>query len=992
MVNEIIIRGASEHNLKAVDLTLPRNQLVVITGVSGSGKSSLAFDTLYAEGQRRYVESLSAYARQFLEQMEKPDVEAIEGLSPAISIEQKTTLRNPRSTVATVTEIYDYLRLLYARVGKPHCHSCGKPIQSQSVQQIVDAVLALPAKTKVQVLAPIVRERKGVYRKELQEAARQGYVRARIDGEIRDLSDEIDLDKQKKHTIEIVVDRLMIKDGLKNRLTDSVETALEAADGLVVIDVAGERDLLFSQHLACNDCGVSMPELAPRMFSFNSPFGACPTCDGLGSRKSFDREKLLVDPTRSLPDGALMWGDAGWWQVLESSVFAAYDVDIDTPYQDLPKRFQRLLWEGSGNREFDFVWKGKRATYEYRKRWQGILAVLDRRYRETGSEKRRQQLEKLMTIQPCPDCNGTRLRPETLAVTIDALNVAQFTGLSVERARQHVDGMKFGKAETTIATPILKEIAERLGFLDDVGLGYLTLDRSAATLSGGESQRIRLATQIGSRLTGVMYVLDEPSIGLHQRDNRRLLTTLEGMRDLGNSVIVVEHDEDTIRAADWVVDIGPGAGELGGEVVAAGTPKQVERSKRSLTGAFLSGRETIEAPPERRAGNGKKIQVVGATEHNLKDVDVEFPLGVLTCVTGVSGSGKSTLINEILHRALARDLNGAEQIPGRHRRIEGLEHLDKVIDIDQSPIGRTPRSNPATYVGLFTPIRELFALVPESRARGYKPGRFSFNVRGGRCEDCEGDGVNRIEMHFLPDVYVTCETCGGKRYNRETLEIQYKGKTIADVLEMPVRDALPFFEAVPPVRDKLQTLMDVGLGYIRLGQPATQLSGGEAQRIKLSKELSKRATGRTIYLLDEPTTGLHFEDIRKLLTVLNRLVETGNTVIVIEHNLDVIKCADWIVDLGPEGGEHGGTIVATGTPEQVAAVKGSHTGAFLASMVTAQRPAPQKGAAAKPRSKAGAKTAARATSNTSAKTKPKATKTKAKRTARRKPRAAAATT
>ena len=935
MVNEIVIRGACEHNLKGVDLTLPRNKLVVITGVSGSGKSSLAFDTLYAEGQRRYVESLSAYARQFLEQMEKPDVESIEGLSPAISIEQKTTLRNPRSTVATVTEIYDYLRLLYARVGVPHCYSCGKPIESQSVQQIVDAVLDLPQKTKVQVLAPIVRGRKGQYKKELKEAARQGYVRARIDGEIRDLAEEIDLDKQKKHTIEIVVDRLVIKDGLKNRLTDSVETALGEADGLVIIDVGGERDLLFSQHLACHECGVSMPELAPRMFSFNSPYGACPTCDGLGSRKTFDRNKLIVDPTRSLPDGALMWGDAGWWQVLESSLFKAYDVDINTPYQDLPKRFVKLLWDGSGNREFDFVWKGKRATYEYRKRWQGILAVLDRRYRETNSEKRRQQLERLMTIQPCSDCGGTRLRPETLAVKLGELNIAQYTGLSVERALKHSDGLNFTKSERTIAEPILKEIGERLGFLDDVGLGYLTLDRSAATLSGGESQRIRLATQIGSRLTGVMYVLDEPSIGLHQRDNRRLLSTLEGMRDLGNSVVVVEHDEDTIRAADWVVDIGPGAGELGGEVVAAGTPKQVAKAKASLTGAFLSGRESIAVPAERRSGSGKQVKVVGATEHNLKNVDVEFPLGVMTCVTGVSGSGKSTLINEILHRALARDLNGAEQIPGRHKRIEGLEHLDKVIDIDQAPIGRTPRSNPATYVGLFTPIRELFSLVPESRARGYKPGRFSFNVRGGRCEDCEGDGVNKIEMHFLPDVYVTCETCSGRRYNRETLEILYKGKSIADVLEMSVREALPFFEAVPPVRDKLQTLMDVGLGYIRLGQPATQLSGGEAQRIKLSKELSKRATGRTVYLLDEPTTGLHFEDIRKLLSVLNRLVETGNTVIVIEHNLDVIKCADWIVDLGPEGGEHGGTILATGTPEQVADHDGSYTGQFLKSLLPA---------------------------------------------------------
>ena len=933
MMKEIVIRGAAEHNLKKVDLTLPRNRMIVITGVSGSGKSSLAFDTLYAEGQRRYVESLSAYARQFLDQMEKPNVEAIEGLSPAISIEQKTTHRNPRSTVGTVTEIYDYLRLLYARVGQPHCHSCGKPIANQSVQQIVDSVLELPAGSKVQVLAPIIRGRKGTYKKELQAAAKQGYVRARVDGEIRDLADEIDLDKQKKHTIEIVVDRLVIKPGLKNRLTDSVETALQAAEGLVVFDVDGKRDLLFSQHLACNDCGVSMPELAPRMFSFNSPYGACPTCDGLGFKKRFDADKLIVDPSKGVANGALLWGDAGWWQVLEGSIFAAHGVELTTPYAKLPARFKKLLWHGSGTKEFDFVWKGKRATYEYRKRWQGILAVLDRRYRETGSEKRRQELEKLMTIQPCDACGGARLLPETLAVRVGSKNIAEFTGQSVERALAHVRGLKFGKQDRAIAGPILKEIGERLGFLENVGLGYLTLDRSAATLSGGESQRIRLATQIGSRLTGVMYILDEPSIGLHQRDNRKLLDTLFGMRDLGNTVIVVEHDEETIRLADHVVDLGPGAGELGGQIVAQGSPEQIERTKRSLTGAYLSGRETIDVPRDRREGNGKSIRVVAAEEHNLKKVDATFDMGLLTCVTGVSGSGKSTLVNGILHRALARELYGAEVVPGRHKRIEGLEHLDKVIDIDQSPIGRTPRSNPATYVGLFTPIRELFSMVPDARVRGYKPGRFSFNVRGGRCEDCEGDGVLKIEMHFLPDVYVTCDTCHGRRYNRETLEILYKGKSIADVLEMSVREALPFFDAVPQIKAKLQTLDDVGLSYIRLGQRATTLSGGEAQRIKLSKELSKRATGRTVYLLDEPTTGLHFEDIRKLLIVLNRLVDAGNTVIVIEHNLDVIKAADRIVDLGPEGGDRGGTIVASGTPEEVAQVEASYTGQFLREML-----------------------------------------------------------
>jgi excinuclease ABC subunit A len=926
---EIVIRGAAEHNLKRLDLTLPRNRLVVITGVSGSGKSSLAFDTLYAEGQRRYVESLSAYARQFLEQMEKPDVESIEGLSPAISIEQRTTSRNPRSTVGTVTEIYDYLRLLFARVGRPHCPGCGKPITSQTVQQIVDAVLSLPDGSRIQVLAPVVRGRKGIYKKELREAARKGFVRARVDGEVLDLADEIELDKQKKHSIEIVVDRLIVQGDLRRRLTDSVETALEAADGLVVVDVGGRKDLLFSRHLACTDCGISVPELAPRMFSFNSPYGACPECDGLGLKRSFDRKLMVLDESESLRGGALAWGDGNWWQVLDSGLFKAYRIPPSTPYRKLPASFKKILWEGSGGREFSFTWKGTKSTYRWKRAWEGILPNLERRYREGASEARREEMEKWMSVHPCPACGGARLKPESLAVKIAGRTIAEHTALSVAAASEFYRGLSFEPRDEAVAGPILKEIRERLGFLGNVGLGYLALDRGAATLSGGEGQRIRLATQIGSRLTGVLYILDEPSIGLHQRDNRRLLGTLTALRNLGNTVIVVEHDEETIRSADWVVDLGPGAGELGGEVVAQGTPEQVATHPASLTGAYLSGREAIEVPRSRRPGNGKRISVVGASEHNLKNITVSFPLGVLTCVTGVSGSGKSTLVNEILHRALARALHGAEGEPGAHRALRGVEHVDKVIDIDQSPIGRTPRSNPATYVGLFTPIRELFSLVPEARMRGYKPGRFSFNVKGGRCESCEGDGVLRIEMHFLPDVYVTCDVCRGRRYNRETLEVLYRGRTIADVLDMTVHQALKFFDAVPQIREKLQTLYDVGLGYVRLGQQATTLSGGEAQRIKLSKELSRRATGRTLYLLDEPTTGLHFDDIKKLLSVLNRLVEQGNTVIVIEHNLDVIKTADWILDLGPEGGEEGGRIVAAGAPEEVARARGSYTGEFL---------------------------------------------------------------
>ena len=938
-MTEIVVRGAAEHNLKHIDLTLPRNAFIVITGVSGSGKSSLAFDTLYAEGQRRYVESLSSYARQFLEMMEKPDVESIEGLSPAISIEQKTTSRNPRSTVGTVTEIYDYLRLLFARVGKPHCPNCGKAIASQTVQQIVDAVLALPAGSKIQVLAPIVRGRKGIYKKELRESARKGFVRARVDGVVRDLADDIELDKQKKHTIEIIVDRLVVNPELKGRVTDSVETALAAAEGLVVIDVDGKRDLLFSRHLACVECGISIGDLVPRMFSFNSPYGACPECDGLGVRKSFDREKLLLDPGKTLRDGALGWGDANWHQVLESGVFKAYKVSPDTPYEKMPAAFKKVLWDGAGEREFTFKWAGKRSSYEWKRSWDGILPSLDRKYRETESEKRREELEKFMSVHRCPVCKGARLKPETLAVKLEGKTIAEHTELSVARAAKLYSGLKLDAKERQIAAPILKEIKERLGFLENVGLGYLTLDRGAATLSGGEGQRIRLATQIGSRLTGVLYILDEPSIGLHQRDNRKLLNTLLAMRDLGNTVIVVEHDEETILAADHVVDLGPGAGELGGEVVAEGTPAEVAAHPRSLTGAFLSGREFIPIPEKRRQGSGKAIAVHGAIEHNLKDITVSFPLGTLTCVTGVSGSGKSTLVNEILHRALARKLHGAQDVPGAHKKVTGIDQIDKVIDIDQSPIGRTPRSNPATYVGLFTPIRDLFAMVPESRARGYMPGRFSFNVAGGRSEACEGDGVIKIEMHFLPDVYVTCDTCLARRYNRETLEILYKGKSIADVLEMTVHQALPFYEVVPAIREKLQTLQDVGLGYIRLGQAATTLSGGEAQRIKLSKELAKRATGRTVYLLDEPTTGLHFDDVRKLLTVLQRLVDGGNTVIVIEHNLDVIKSAGWIIDLGPEGGELGGRVLGAGTPESIARIPESSTGEYIARALTGDAPA-----------------------------------------------------
>ncbi len=940
MSDSIVIKGAAEHNLKQIDLTLPRNRLIVLTGLSGSGKSSLAFDTIYAEGQRRYVESLSAYARQFLEQMEKPEVESIEGLSPAISIEQKTTSRNPRSTVGTVTEIYDYMRLLFARVGVPHCHKCGRPITRQTVQQMVDQLLELPGGTKIQVLAPLVRGRKGEYRKQLLEVMRKGFVRARVDGRVVEIESGITLDKKKKHTIEIVVDRLVMKPEIRNRLTDSMETALKLAEGLATVNVLGEdaRDVIFSDTFACTTCGVSVPELAPRMFSFNSPYGACPSCDGLGAHLEIDPDKIVTHPGQSVAHGAI-GGTRGFGKSMLRMALAAMArkmrFDADRPFENLPKEAQRQLLYGSGDTEYNFEYVEGRNRYYFRKSFQGVIPSLMRRYRETESSSLRDEIERYMSLEPCGACEGARLKEESLAVKVAGQNIAHYTSLTIEGAMRAFEAMKLSARERHIAHQVLKEIRERLGFLLNVGLGYLALSRTAATLSGGEGQRIRLATQIGSRLTGVLYVLDEPSIGLHQRDNRKLLDTLRAMRDLGNTVIVVEHDDETIRSCDHVVDLGPGAGDAGGSVVAQGTPQEIAAHPTSLTGQYLSGRRSIPMPETRRpamggdrAGRGWLV-LQGAVENNLKSIDARFPLGLFTCVCGVSGSGKSTLVNETLYKALARRIFRTPIRPGAHRGVRGASQVDKVIDIDQSPIGRTPRSNPATYTGLFTPIRDLFSMVPEARTRGYRPGRFSFNVKGGRCEACEGDGIIQIEMHFLPDVHVTCEECKGRRYNRETLDVRYKGRNIADLLEMSVSEALGFFENVPPVRRKLETLDAVGLGYIKLGQSATTLSGGEAQRIKLSKELSRRATGRTVYILDEPTTGLHFEDIRKLLGVLNALVDQGNTVIVIEHNLDVIKTADWIIDLGPEGGDEGGRIVAEGTPESVAAVEASYTGAFL---------------------------------------------------------------
>ena len=947
--DSIIIKGASEHNLKGIDLVLPRNSLIIFTGLSGSGKSSLAFDTIYAEGQRRYVESLSAYARQFLELMEKPDVESIEGLSPAISIEQKTTSRNPRSTVGTVTEIYDYLRLLFARIGVPHCHQCGRPIARQTVQQIVDQVLELPAGTRVQVLAPIVRGRKGEYRRHLLDMMKKGFVRARVDGQVHEISDGIELDRKKAHTIEIVVDRLVLKPEIGNRLTDSLETALKLAEGLATINVLRDKtpDLIFFDKLACVTCGVSVPELAPRMFSFNSPYGACPSCDGLGAHLEIDPAKIVTNPAASIAEGAI----EGTWGFGKSMLRMAVEAlgrsmrfDPRLPFGRLPKEAQRVLLYGSGETEYSFEYREGRNRYAFRRSFAGVIPSLMRRYRSSESSSLHEEIERYMSLEPCGACEGARLKAESLAVRVAGRNIADYTGLTIKEAVRTFAGLELSSRDMQIAHQVLKEIRERLGFLLNVGLGYLSLSRTAATLSGGEGQRIRLATQIGSRLTGVLYVLDEPSIGLHQRDNRKLLDTLCGMRDLGNTIIVVEHDEETIRSADHVVDLGLGAGAEGGSLVAQGTPDEIAAHATSLTGQYLSGRRTIPIPGRRRpvigdaaprkGARGRRgergwLAVLAAEEHNLKKIDVRFPVGRFTCVCGVSGSGKSTLVNETLYKALARSLYRTPLRPGKHRGIAGVDQVDKVIDIDQSPIGRTPRSNPATYTGLFSPIRDLFASVPEARTRGYRPGRFSFNVRGGRCEACEGDGVIKIEMHFLPDVYVTCEGCSGRRYGRETLDVRYKGKNIADVLEMSVVEALRFFENVPVIRRKLETLDAVGLSYIKLGQSATTLSGGEAQRIKLSKELSRRATGRTVYILDEPTTGLHFEDIKRLLGVLNALVDQENTVIVIEHNLDVIKTADWVIDLGPEGGDEGGMVIAEGTPETVARTPDSYTGAFL---------------------------------------------------------------
>ena len=932
--NKIIIRGAREHNLKNIDLEIPRDKLVVITGLSGSGKSSLAFDTIYAEGQRRYVESLSAYARQFLGLMEKPDVDYIEGLSPAISIEQHSAGKNPRSTVGTVTEIYDYLRLLFARIGVPYCYKCGKRIQRQTVQQIVDSLMSLPDKSKIQVLAPIARGRKGEYREVFEEARRDGYVRVRVDGHTLDLDSEIKLDKYKKHNIEVVVDRLVVSSKIDARLTDSIETALGLASGIVLVDVNGEDELLFSEHFACIDCGISYEELAPRMFSFNSPYGACPTCNGLGTRMEVDPELIVPDKSKTLRQGAIVpWGDLtdGWYITLVRGVIDHYGHKLDDKFKDLSEECQKALLFGSGNTEFEFDYHARsgKSRYTYRSKFEGVIKNLERRYHQTDSQGIREWIETFMNVVPCPECHSARLRPEALSVRIGKHNIQKIVKMSIKQALDYFANLRLSNREQQIAHQILKEIRERLGFLVNVGLDYLTLDRTAGSLSGGEAQRIRLATQIGSQLVGVLYILDEPSIGLHQRDNKRLINTLLRLRDLGNTVVVVEHDRATIENADFIVDLGPGAGESGGYIVALGTPQQIRENQNSITGDYLSGRKHIPTPESRRDGNGKYLTLSGARGNNLKNIKVKIPLGMFTCVTGVSGSGKSTLINETLYRILSKYFFRSKETPLTFTGIEGLEYIDKVIDIDQSPIGRTPRSNPATYTGLFTHIRDLFTQLPEAKIRGYRPGRFSFNVKGGRCEACQGDGIIKIEMHFLPDVYVTCEVCKGKRYNRETLEIKYKGKSIADVLDMTVSQALDFFANIPRIKRKLQTLYDVGLGYIHLGQQATTLSGGEAQRVKLSTELSKVSTGRTLYILDEPTTGLHFEDTKMLLNVLNRLVDKGNTVIVIEHHLDVIKTADYIIDLGPEGGDDGGYVVATGTPEQVAQVKESYTGRFL---------------------------------------------------------------
>ena len=931
----IKIRGANEHNLKNISVDIPRNELVVLTGLSGSGKSSLAFDTIYAEGQRRYMESLSSYARQFLGQMEKPEVESIEGLSPAISIDQKSTNRNPRSTVGTVTEIYDYMRLLYARIGIPHCPKCGREIHKQTIDQMVDQIMAMPERTKIQLLAPVVRGRKGEHVKVLEQARKSGYMRVRIDGNLYELSEEIKLEKNIKHNIDIIVDRLVVKAGIENRLTDSIETVMSLSNGLMTVDVIGGEPVNFSQSFSCPDCGISIDEVEPRSFSFNNPFGACPECFGLGYKMEFDEDLMIPDKSLSISQGAIVV--MGWQSCPDKGSFTRaildalaeeYHFSLDTPFQDYPKEIHDIIIYGTGGHEVKVRYKSQRGEGIYDVAFEGLIENVNRRYKETFSEASKAEYETYMRITPCPACKGQRLKKESLAVTVGGLNIYQATNMSIVKFKEFMDGLTLTPMQQTIGASILKEIKARISFLIDVGLDYLSLSRATGTLSGGEAQRIRLATQIGSGLVGVAYILDEPSIGLHQRDNDKLLKTLLHLRDLGNSVLVVEHDEDTMRAADCIVDIGPGAGEHGGQIVAVGTAEEIMKNPESITGAYLSGRLQIPVPDQRRTPTGW-ITVRGAEENNLKKIDVSFPLGVMTCVTGVSGSGKSSLVNEILYKALAKKLNRARTIPGKHKCIEGVEQLDKIIAIDQSPIGRTPRSNPATYTGVFDLIRDLFASTADAKAKGYNKGRFSFNVKGGRCEACSGDGIIKIEMHFLPDVYVPCEVCGGKRYNRETLEVKYKGKSIYDVLDMTVEDALKFFENVPSITRKIQTLYDVGLGYVRLGQPSTELSGGEAQRIKLATELSKRSTGKTIYILDEPTTGLHFADVHKLIEILRRLSDGGNTVVVIEHNLDVIKTADYIIDIGPEGGDKGGTVIAKGTPEEVAESPVSYTGKYV---------------------------------------------------------------
>lgn len=934
----IKIRGANEHNLKSLDVDIPRNEFVVLTGLSGSGKSSLAFDTIYAEGQRRYMESLSSYARQFLGQMEKPNVEKIEGLSPAISIDQKSTNRNPRSTVGTVTEIYDYFRLLYARIGTPHCPRCGKEIKKQTVDQIVDQIMAMPEGTKLQLLAPVVRGRKGEHAKVFERARRSGYVRVRVDGSLYELSEEIKLDKNIKHNIEIVVDRLVVKEGIERRLTDSIESVFALAEGQMLLDVIGGEAINFSQNFACPDCGISIGEIEPRSFSFNNPFGACPECFGLGYKMEFDIDLIIPDRSLSINQGAITV--MGWQSCMDKGSFTnallqalseKYGFSLDTPFEELPEKVQNLLILGT-NEKVDVHYTGQRGSGVYPIAFEGLLKNVERRYRETGSETIKQEYESFMRITPCKECKGMRLKKESLAVTVCDKNIYEITSLSIAKLHEFIGNMKLTKQQELIGKQILKEIRARVGFLMEVGLDYLSLSRATGTLSGGEAQRIRLATQIGSGLVGVCYILDEPSIGLHQRDNDKLIAALKNLKDMGNTLIVVEHDEDTMFAADHIVDIGPGAGSHGGRVVAQGTAEEIMQVEESVTGQYLSGKLQIPVPKERKKPTGY-LTVLGAEENNLKKIDVKFPLGVMTCVTGVSGSGKSSLVNEILYKHLARDLNRARCIPGKHKGIKGIEQLDKVIDIDQSPIGRTPRSNPATYTGVFDQIRDLFASTQDAKARGYGKGRFSFNVKGGRCEACSGDGIIKIEMHFLPDVYVPCEVCGGKRYNRETLEVKYKGKNIYDVLDMTVEEAVPFFENVPSIRRKIETLYDVGLSYVKLGQPSTTLSGGEAQRIKLATELSKRSTGKTIYILDEPTTGLHFADVHKLVDILRKLTESGNTVVVIEHNLDVIKTADYIIDIGPEGGDGGGTVIAEGTPEQVAKNPASYTGIYIKKML-----------------------------------------------------------